>query len=91
MKTNSLLYVLPTLAGAAPAVGSIQWDDCRSHLPMSSNISELLSTVTTLPESLHCGRIVVPMDYERNLGPDNNITLGLAMYRPRKPKGAIFL
>ena len=30
------------------------------------------------------------MDYDKEIGPDNNITLGLAMYRPQQPKGVIF-
>ncbi|KAK1763255.1 hypothetical protein QBC33DRAFT_248438 [Phialemonium atrogriseum] len=31
------------------------------------------------------------MDYSRPLSPNNTITLGLAMYRPAKPKGVLFI
>jgi hypothetical protein len=30
------------------------------------------------------------MDYDKPIGPKNNITLGLAMYRPEKPNGVLF-
>lgn len=83
-----LLLLMIVLSSAA---STIQWVDCYNHLPLSQNVSGLLSNTPTLPLNLHCGRIVVPMNYGEPIGPRNNITLGLAMVRPQQPKGAIFL
>ncbi|KAI1120119.1 hypothetical protein F5Y10DRAFT_290288 [Nemania abortiva] len=70
-------------------VHPIQWVDCRAHVPstLALNSTELAN----LPETLRCGQISVPMDYSRPCGFENNITLGIAMHRPQKAKGAIFV
>lgn len=47
--------------------------------------------LSDLPESLHCGRADVPMDYSKPMSRHNMITLGLAMYRPKNPKGVLFV
>lgn len=67
----------------------IQWVNCRDHVPstLTLNSTELMN----LPETLRCGRISVPMDYSGPYSSTNNITLGIAMHRPQKPKGAIFV
>ena len=69
----------------------IQWVNCSEHVP-NTDIALDLSGVnlSALPSTLQCGRLVVPMDYAKPISPTNNITLGLAMYRPQKPKGVIF-
>jgi hypothetical protein len=82
--------LLASLFAAAPTHQSaIRWFDCRDQLPQSVPLEGV--DLTNLPEALKCGRIDVPMDYKRPMGSHNNITLGLAMYRPRNPKGVIFL
>ncbi|KPM41125.1 hypothetical protein AK830_g5432 [Neonectria ditissima] len=47
--------------------------------------------LSNLPEALYCGRLDVPMDYSKPKSPENMITLGLAMYRPHKPQGVLFV
>ncbi|KAF7969925.1 hypothetical protein HWV62_25528 [Athelia sp. TMB] len=44
---------------------------------------------TSLPINLHCGLLVVPMEYSKPISSSNNITLGFAMRRPEKPKGLL--
>ncbi|KAI0968914.1 hypothetical protein F4678DRAFT_481752 [Xylaria arbuscula] len=67
----------------------IRWVDCRDHVPSTLTVNS--TELTNLPESLRCGRISVPMDYSRPYSSANSITLGIAMHRPQKPKGAIFV
>lgn len=69
-------------------VSTIKWVDCAQHVPWTLNTTDI--DLENLPSTLKCGRLVVPMDYEKPIGAKNNITLGLAMYRPRNPKGVIF-
>lgn len=82
--------LMTSLAVAAPTHQSvIRWIDCHNQLPQSDPLTGV--NLTNLPETLKCGRIDVPIDYKKPMGPGNNITLGLAMYRPKNPKGTIFL
>ncbi|KAJ9611511.1 hypothetical protein H2200_004695 [Cladophialophora chaetospira] len=90
MRSFFLSSFVVTLTLALPTPPSIQWVDCRQHPPLSQNVSAMLQSVPTLPPQLHCGQIAVPADYSKPIGPENNITLGLAMYRPQNPRGAIF-
>lgn len=69
---------------------SIKWVDCHTQVPLAFTAAFPDYNLTVLTPTLHCGRIVVPMDYDRPIGPHNNITLGLAMYRPKHPKGVLF-
>jgi hypothetical protein len=75
------------------AAQSINWVDCSQNVPEPAtglNISGV--DLSALPSTLHCGRVDVPMDYSKPINASgNNITLGLAMYRPPNPKGVIFL
>lgn len=69
----------------------IQWIDCSKNVPdPMTNLDTTGVNLSSLPSELRCGQIVVPMDYSKPLNVSNNITLGLAMYRPAKPKGALF-
>jgi hypothetical protein len=71
---------------------SIDWIDCSQNVPPEATYLNVTGVdLTSLPSTLHCGNIVVPMDYSKTIGEGNNITLGLAMYRPKSPKGIIFL
>lgn len=71
---------------------AIDWVDCSRNVPDPSTYLNVTGVdLNALPKTLHCGRITVPMDYSEPRGPTNNITLGMAMYRPEKPKGLIFL
>jgi hypothetical protein len=70
---------------------TIQWLDCQNHVPAAFNASATGLMYTTVPPTLHCGSINVPMDYSRPYGPDNSITVSLAMYRPKTPKGVIYV
>ncbi|KAI0813225.1 hypothetical protein GGR55DRAFT_703220 [Xylaria sp. FL0064] len=88
---RAILYILPALFvwpvhGYVP---SIEWLDCHAHVPstLTLNSTERMS----LPETLRCGQISVLMDYSRPYSYANSITLGIAMHRPQKAKGAIFV
>lgn len=74
---------------------AIRWVDCAQHVPESTaptggSFNSSTVDLTKLPSSLHCGQIDVPMDYSKPFCDDNKITLGLATYRPPKPKGPLF-
>jgi hypothetical protein len=67
----------------------IRWIDCRDQVPFTLDLEGI--DMKNLPGALHCGELVVPMDHAKPICAENNITLGLAMYRPEKPKGVVFL
>lgn len=71
---------------------TIQWINCAENIPVDVALENGINiTNTTVPPSnLHCGKLVVPMDYQRPISEKNNITLGLAMYRPPNPKGVLY-
>lgn len=70
----------------------IDWVDCSQNVPDPATFLNVNGVdLKALPSTLHCGRLTVPMDYSRPISASNNVTLGLAMYRPEKPKGVIFL
>jgi hypothetical protein len=69
----------------------IDWVNCSDHVPPPDVFNTSGVDLQHLPSTLRCGQMVVPMDYSKPLGVENNITLGLAMYRPEQPKGVIFL
>ena len=82
-----LAIALPVL-GASKSPTQVQWVNCTEHVP------EPLQGVTlpgSLPENLHCGLLVVPMDYSKPISSSNNITLGFAMRRPENPNGLLNL
>ena len=82
------LSAFSTFASAKP---NITWVDCHQNVPVAFTQSFPDVNTTNLPRTLRCGEIKVPLDYGQPGGPDNTITLGLAMYRPHNPKGVIFL
>jgi len=95
MPGPGLLFVgLVALSGVSNSVAlytrlnSIQWVDCASNVPQPLQGTDLPKT---LPSTLHCGRLDVPMDYTKPIAADNKITLGFSMYRPDKPNGLINL
>jgi hypothetical protein len=78
------------LAGNLPT-SKIQWVDCSKNVPQTDIALDLTDVdLSALPPTLHCGQLQVPMDYAKPISSTNNITLGLAMYRPKNPKGVIF-
>lgn len=82
--------VLSVVAQAA-YVPHIKWVNCSDHVPDVPGALDLSDVnLAALPSTLWCGRIEVPMDYSKPISESNSITLGLAMHRPAKPKGAIF-
>lgn len=70
----------------------IDWVDCNMHVPNFPDSPLILEGVdlASLPSTLHCGQLIVSMDYSKPLCESNIITLGLAMYRPVNPKDVIF-
>lgn len=82
--------LLATHGSSSPLCGNtIRWVDCSEHVPSSLNMTGV--DLSDRPESLHCGRADVPMDYSKPMSRHNMITLGLAMYRPKNPKGVLFV
>jgi hypothetical protein len=81
------------LATAKPIHSSkIKWVECSKNVPNVPGALDLTGfDLANLPSTLQCGQIEVPMDYAKPFGASNKITLGLAMHRPTKPKGVIFL
>ncbi|KAJ7291996.1 hypothetical protein C8J57DRAFT_1274354 [Mycena rebaudengoi] len=72
---------------------TIRWVDCHNKVPLPL-ISELNVTGTTfngtLPDSLQCGEMDVPMDWSKPFdAASNNITIGFAMNRPTVSSGLI--
>ncbi|KAJ7635312.1 hypothetical protein FB45DRAFT_865844 [Roridomyces roridus] len=69
--------------------GTIRWVDCHENVsqPLQSTLNVTgTSFAGTLPKTLFCGEIDVPMDYTRPFdSATNNITVGFAMNRPRNP------
>jgi hypothetical protein len=89
--TCRLLAACTVLATASSAQ-SIDWVDCSQNVPDPATFLNITGVdLSALPPTLHCGRIEVPMDYSQPISASNNITLGLAMYRPANPEGVIFL
>jgi hypothetical protein len=76
----------PSHKGSEP----IQWINCAENVPPVFSASYPTFPTSTIPPNLKCGNLVVPMDYAKPISSSNNITLGLAMYRPVNPKGVIF-
>jgi hypothetical protein len=95
LQFSALVYFIATLALAQPGgshrlqESEIKWLDCRDQVPFTLDLGGV--DKENLPDSLHCGELVVPMDYAKPISAQNNITLGIAMYRPEKPKGVVFL
>jgi hypothetical protein len=72
---------------------TIRWVDCHNKVPLPL-VSELNVTGTTfngtLPDSLQCGEMDVPMDWSKPFdAASNNITIGFAMNRPTVSSGLI--
>jgi hypothetical protein len=66
----------------------IQWIDCLSSIPAPLSNTTLPSV---LPSTLQCGRLDVPLDYSKEFGEGNKITLGFSIYRPNNSHGVINL
>ncbi|KAJ5825954.1 hypothetical protein N7474_003092 [Penicillium riverlandense] len=88
--TAAILLLLSTNGAAkAPSAKTIRWVDCSENVPSTLDLTGV--NLNDLPTTLHCGQINVPMDYSRPLSPNNVVTLNLAMYRPVKPMGVLFV
>ena len=85
------IIIFLSIAQLATSLASnpIQWLDCSRHAPKSLSLTK--NELASLPSTLHCGKIDVPMDYSRPMCRDNMISVGFAMHRPRHPKGVIFV
>ena len=80
------------LVAASTYSPNIAWVDCAKHVPIpATNLNVTGVNLSALPPTLHCGQLVVPVDYSKPISASNQITLGLAMYRPPNPKGVLFL
>lgn len=87
---SSLRLGVQNSSTAVKTKPKIQWVDCAKHVPALFT-EQNITLPSTLPSTLHCGLLVVPMDYSKKLSSSNNITLGFAMYRPKNPQGLLNL
>lgn len=88
IRTLTAVFCFATSIAARPA---IEWVDCHKYVPPTLFQNFPDANVSVVPPTLHCGQLVVPMNYAQPMSETNNITLGLAMYRPQHPKGVLFL
>ncbi|KAJ7463965.1 Alpha/Beta hydrolase protein [Mycena latifolia] len=86
--------VVPRQDPSAPRQNqTIRWVDCHANVPQP--IEPALNITGTsfpgsLPSTLFCGEMDVPMDYTKPFDTaTNNITIGFAMNRPKTPSGLI--
>lgn len=83
---------LPTKVHEDPH--AIRWIDCAQFVPQSTvpggSFNASTVDLQNIPSTLHCGQLDVPMDYSKPFCEDNKITLGIATYRPAKPKNSLF-
>ncbi|KAH8813875.1 hypothetical protein DL96DRAFT_506221 [Flagelloscypha sp. PMI_526] len=73
----------------------IQWIDCTQNVPapIQSALNITIwdnSTLGPLPPTLTCGRLDVPLDYDKPLSNSNKITIAFSLYTPVTPVGTIF-
>lgn len=72
---------------------TIQWVDCHENVPQPVSASLNVTGTAfngTLPSTLFCGQMDVPMDYTKPFDPStNNITIGFAMHRPARSSGLV--
>lgn len=96
MLSLQLLFFLSTaLCSAIPMPSSLtptmKWTDCSKNVPEPELLDPGTIDLKNIPSTLHCGEIDVLMDYSKPMCEGNQITLGLAMHRPKDPKGLLFL
>ncbi|KAJ7748351.1 hypothetical protein B0H16DRAFT_1888449 [Mycena metata] len=74
---------------------TIRWVDCHERVPqpIESALNVTGSTFNgTLPSTLHCGEMDVPLDYTKAFNEaTNKITIGFAMNRPAKHSSGLIL
>ncbi|KAJ7142072.1 Alpha/Beta hydrolase protein [Mycena crocata] len=88
---SSAAYI-PRDAYVARQDQALRWVDCATHVPQPVQAALNLTTPTfpgALPPTLFCGEMDVPMDYAKPRAPDNQITVGFAMNRPKNPAGLL--
>ncbi|KAJ6473302.1 Alpha/Beta hydrolase protein [Mycena vulgaris] len=72
---------------------TIRWVDCHENVPQPiASALNLTGTIFngSLPSTLFCGEMDVPMDYTKPFdAATNNITIGFAMNRPNSSSGLI--
>ncbi|KAF8209590.1 Alpha/Beta hydrolase protein [Mycena galopus ATCC 62051] len=69
---------------------TLRWVDCTTNVPQPIQVALNITTFSgTLPPTLFCGEIDVPMDYTQPIASDNQITVGFAMNRPQNPAGLL--
>ncbi|KAK5699834.1 hypothetical protein LTR97_005965 [Elasticomyces elasticus] len=92
MHTIPALFLTASAFAAtlAKAIPHIDWVDCSQNVPAVLSSQWPDANLSALPDTLHCGQMLVPMRYDRPIDIDNNITINLAMFRPKKPKGVLF-
>lgn len=94
MEKNILTYAFAALIITVPSLAtanknpSIKWIDCATNVPEPLKDIEM---PLSLPSTLQCGRLDVPMDYSKPIAPNNTITLGFSINRPQNPQGLINL
>ncbi|KAJ7871043.1 hypothetical protein B0H13DRAFT_2350109 [Mycena leptocephala] len=93
MYASAATTYIPSKHQAQRQNQTIQWVDCHENVPQPVSASLNVTGTTfngTLPSTLFCGQMDVPMDYTKPFHPStNNITIGFAMHRPARSSGLV--
>jgi hypothetical protein len=93
MYASAATAYIPSKHQAQRQNQTIQWVDCHEKVPQPVSTSLNVTGTTfngTLPSTLFCGQMDVPMDYTKPFDPStNNITIGFAMHRPARSSGLV--
>ncbi|KAH8823334.1 hypothetical protein DL96DRAFT_1617263 [Flagelloscypha sp. PMI_526] len=70
----------------------IQWVNCSDNVPEALYSEYAINPffTETLPGTLKCGRLDVPLDYAKEFDEKNNISIAFSLYTPPNPVGTIF-
>ncbi|KAK4701231.1 hypothetical protein P7C70_g5010, partial [Phenoliferia sp. Uapishka_3] len=88
--TFAFLLATSVLVSTAPtSPPSVEWVNCADHIP--EPLQGLLpnSTLDSLPTTLKCGQLHVPVDYGKPYSKTNSIALGFTTYNPPDALGTI--
>ncbi|KAH8823335.1 hypothetical protein DL96DRAFT_1617268 [Flagelloscypha sp. PMI_526] len=69
----------------------IRWLNCSTNVPAPIQSSlNITNWEGPLPDTLKCGRLDVPIDYEKPFEDENRISVAFSLYTPENSRGTIF-
>lgn len=89
-----LTLVVSTVVSATPIAPQpkVQYVNCRDQTPaaIQDNLTQTNTTLPqSLPASLKCGYVTVPMDYSKPLAAGNSVNVSFAINAINSPKGLL--